>query len=114
MKRNELLQILQKFLYLEWIYEQSTNNLVSTTNINSQVKLSPDIDKIITPSPEVLDKLFDLAMRGNIGAVYQLMDEIEVSDDKFIPFSTYIRQLADNFQIKKIREFVKSFDRVHL
>ncbi|WP_088243297.1 CHASE2 domain-containing protein [Calothrix rhizosoleniae] len=113
-KRNELLQILQKFLYLEWIYEQSTNNLVSTTNINSQVKLSPDIDKIITPSPEVLDKLFDLAMRGNIGAVYQLMDEIEVSDDKFIPFSTYIRQLADNFQIKKIREFVKSFDRVHL
>ncbi|MDJ0676728.1 MAG: CHASE2 domain-containing protein [Calothrix sp. MO_167.B42] len=116
-KRNELLQILQKSLNLKWIYEKNTNNLVSNkTSTHSPIESSPDIDKIIPPSPEVLDKLFDLAMRGNIGAVYKLLDEIEKADadDKFISFSAYIRQLADNFQLKKIREFIKSFNRVRL
>ena len=116
-KRNELLQILQKSLNLEWIYEKITNNLVSNnTSTSSPIESSLDINQIIPPSPEVLDKLLDLAMRGNLGAVYKLLDEIDKADadNKFISFSAYIRQLADDFQLKKIREFIKSFDRVRL
>ncbi|MDJ0619301.1 MAG: CHASE2 domain-containing protein [Calothrix sp. MO_192.B10] len=112
---DELLQALKKYLNLEWIYENNRNNLVSAnSHANDHNESSIDINKIIPPSPEMLDKLFDLAMRGNVRAVCQLLDEIENSDDILIPFTVYIRQLADNFQVKKIREFIKSFDGVSL
>ncbi len=115
---DELLQVLKKYLNLEWVYANTNNNLASNHRHNhnyySSKESSIDINKIVPPSPEVLDKLFDLAMRGNIRAVCQLLDEIESSDDILLPFTAYIRQLADNFQIKKIREFIKSFDGVSL
>jgi CHASE2 domain-containing sensor protein/nitrogen-specific signal transduction histidine kinase/DNA-binding NarL/FixJ family response regulator len=114
-QRDELLQVLQKYLDLEWIYKDFSDNL-GTNNLysNSPLESYSDISQIVPPSPELLDIIFDLAMRGNIQGLYKILNEIEVTDEKLIPFSCYIRQLVDNFQIKKIREFIKSFDRVGL
>ncbi|MCJ8281316.1 MAG: hypothetical protein MJK14_15930 [Rivularia sp. ALOHA_DT_140] len=53
-------------------------------------------------------------MRGNIQGVCKILDKVEETGEQFRAFTSHIRQLADNFQIKKIREFVKSFDEVGL
>ncbi len=65
--------------------------------------------EFIAPPAAELNRLLDFAMRGNIQGIEILLDELERLDDKFLPFTHKVRQLADNFQIKNIREFIKSF-----
>ncbi|WP_339378484.1 CHASE2 domain-containing protein [Calothrix sp. NIES-2100] len=102
---NDLLHILQKYLQLEWIYQEASTQ--AEDNIN--VKLpTQNPQSIIYPPRAELDKLLDMAMRGNITNMQILLNEIAKLDDKFLPFVIEIRQLADNFQVKKIRELLKS------
>ncbi len=102
---DDLLKLLKKYLQLEWIYEETTSQ--------EQISLPPPSvvskTELIPPPAAELKKLLDLAMRGNIQGIEMLLDELEKSDEKFIPFNIKVRQLADNFQIKNIREFIKSF-----
>jgi hypothetical protein len=48
-------------------------------------------------------------MRGNIKGIKTALEELEQSDNKFFAFITKVRQLADEFEAKKIREFIKYF-----
>lgn len=78
---------------------------------NSSTYSTPAADKteFIPPPAAELNRLLDFAMRGNIQGIEILLDELERLDDKFLPFTHKVRQLADNFQLKNIREFIKSF-----
>ncbi|MBD2356060.1 CHASE2 domain-containing protein [Tolypothrix sp. FACHB-123] len=102
---NDLLQILQNHLNLEWVYQEA--NTAAVNNINAKL-LAQNPQNIIYPSQPELDKLLDMAMRGNIAGLQTLLDEIAKSDDKYLPFVGEIRQLAENFQVKKIRQLLKS------
>ncbi len=116
-----LLAHLQKYLRLEWIYEQ-TRAAEKGPIVPAQVgevkfetalaaePLPPGIPApVVAPPAEELEKLFNLAMRGNIQGIEKAMGELEQQDAKFAPFATEIRQLASGFQVKKIREFINSF-----
>ncbi len=103
---DDFLNLLQKYLQLNWIYQEDStltrnSEKSPTENLNSQLIVPP-------PSTE-LDKLFDLAMRGNIQGLQTALNELEQLDSKFLPFCLQIRLLADNFQIKPIRQFLKSY-----
>ncbi|MUG91659.1 CHASE2 domain-containing protein [Scytonema sp. UIC 10036] len=78
---------------------------------NSSADSSPAAfqTELIPPPAAQLNKLLDFAMRGNIQGIEILLDELEQLDDKFLPFIHKVRPLADNFQLKNIREFIKSF-----
>ncbi|MBH8572004.1 hypothetical protein I8752_02940 [Nostocaceae cyanobacterium CENA369] len=65
--------------------------------------------EFIVPTDVELEKLLDLAMRGNIKGIKTALEELEQSDNKFFAFITKVRQLADEFEAKKIREFIKYF-----
>ncbi len=129
---DELLSLLQKYLALEWFYEQVTQTKTRKQqhqksllgkNYHSHVKFAPisgntltsshsssiDASSLIPPSSQKLEKLFDLAMRGNIQGIEKIATQLEQSDPKLIPFAMELRQLTDSFQVKKIREFIKSF-----
>ncbi|MBW4508702.1 MAG: CHASE2 domain-containing protein [Scytonematopsis contorta HA4267-MV1] len=101
---EDLLKSLQKNLNLEWIYEnheiQNQKALVSTDNQNIE---------LIIPDDSELDKLFELAMRGNIKGIQAALDNLDKVDNKFLKFTSEIRQLADTFQSKKIREIIKNY-----
>ncbi len=103
---DDLLKVLQKYLQLNWIYQEDSIQTIDSENsqlpnLNSQL--------IVAPSSAELNKLFDLAMRGNIKGLQIALNEIEELDGKFIPFCGEIKQLSENFQIKQIREFIKSY-----
>lgn len=108
---DALLTLLQKYLGLEWIYEGkdevgSMKDEFGNSIQPSAFALQPSL---VAPPVEELDKLFDLAMRGNIQGIETIVRELEQLDVKFAPFAVEIRQLAASFQVKKIREFLKSF-----
>ncbi|AFY57160.1 putative transmembrane sensor domain protein [Rivularia sp. PCC 7116] len=100
---DKLLTILHNYLQLEWTYVKTEHKEQYSLNE------APLNKEIVIPSAAEMNKLFDLAMRGNVNAILHLLDELESSDDKFKPFVAKVRQLADNFQFKQIRQYIKSF-----
>ncbi|WP_026733191.1 CHASE2 domain-containing protein [Fischerella sp. PCC 9605] len=102
---DDLLKLSEKYLQLEWIYSETTNQ----EQISPHTASAVDKREFIPPPAAQLNRLLDFAMRGNIQGIEILLDELEKLDEKFLPFTTEIRQFADNFQIKNIREFIKSF-----
>ena len=98
---DNLLEILQNYLQLEWIYAKNEEKSLNEEFINQQ--------ELIAPSGAEMDKLFDLAMRGNFNGIENLLDNLESSDKSFKPFVAKVRELADNFQFKQIRAYIKSF-----
>ncbi|MEO1376210.1 MAG: CHASE2 domain-containing protein [Cyanobacteria bacterium J06635_10] len=101
---DDLLKILQKYLKLEWIYgnqEQTKEKSLKSETIDKQ--------ELVIPCEAEMDTLFDLAMRGNIKGIENLLDNLENSDSRYKPFIMEVRELADNFQFKKIRQYIKSF-----
>lgn len=102
---DNLLQSLQKYLQLEWVYQEPSTPVQHNLNTQSP---TGNLQTIIYPEKPELDKLWDMAMRGNITGMQVLLDEIAKLDDKYLPFVGEIRQMAENFQVKKIRELLKS------
>ncbi|MBD2212561.1 CHASE2 domain-containing protein [Nostoc linckia FACHB-104] len=107
---DDLFKILEKYLHLTWIYQEDSNSAVEHENQSSENQTEP---VIIAPPSSELDKLFDLAMRGNIHGIQILLNEIEAAEPKFAPFCCQIRQLADNFQTKHIRILLKSYQDIN-
>ncbi len=97
---SELLKKLQKLLNLEWIYEEGTER--SPQPINEEQELIP-------PSPEELEQLYVLAMKGNLKGIIKQAMELEQSDEKLVPFAQKLHQLAKNFQNKEILGLVRSY-----
>jgi CHASE2 domain-containing sensor protein/CheY-like chemotaxis protein/nitrogen-specific signal transduction histidine kinase len=97
---DDLLKLLQQYLKIEWIYEeveyQGFKNVLSV----------PDNTKFTLPSISELEKILDLTMRGNIKGIETKLNELSKLDNCFLPFVTEVQQLADNFQLRKIRDFI--------
>jgi signal transduction histidine kinase/FixJ family two-component response regulator len=105
---SQLLQKLQKHLELEWIYQQSPQQINENHKRETipQYKYVPDT-KLILPPPEIIDSLFDLAMKGNIKGILEEAKKIEQLDSKYIKFSTQIQELAKSFKVKQIQKFLR-------
>lgn len=101
---DDLLKLLQNYLQLEWIYEEDSSQTKDVVNTQSQ---DQNLQLMIAPPAAELDKLFDLAMRGNIKGIQMALNELEESNHNFVVFATKIRQLAENFQLKPIRDLIK-------
>lgn len=112
-REAELLEKLRLHLGLEWVYEESA--------VSSQQSVAMDKDqlttdtkqltnlKLIAPPAEQVAALLDLAMRGDLRGLVQRTNELEDLDERWIPFTNHLRQLAKGFKGKQIREFLKQF-----
>ncbi|MDZ7961333.1 MAG: ATP-binding protein [Aulosira sp. DedQUE10] len=101
-----LLKLLAKYLNLKWIYEQNSITVEPMTT-NSEVISSSTPDAIILPTDEVLSQLHTLALQGRLMAIEQQLKTLEQADEQYQPFVKTVREYADNFQIEKIRTFLK-------
>ena len=120
---DDLLQKLKKHLGLEWIYEQTDEaQRIGEENLSPHPTLplgvreglhppenSLQTAELVPPPAEELALLFDLAMKGRVKTLLEEVERLEQLDDKFVPFVKELRQLAKNFQIKKIRAFIKQY-----
>ncbi|MEG4231905.1 ATP-binding protein [Microcoleus sp. Pol11C3] len=102
---EELLEKLELHLQIEWIYEAAS--LMPSGR-------KPNYDKIVPPPPEALDKLLNLALRGNLKEIIKQTEVLEETDPKYMSFASKLRQLAKEFQEKKILEMLTQYKEINL
>lgn len=108
---DDLLIKIQKYLNIQWIYEELTSaSMIDSAKINTNKKndLANSII-LVAPSLEEIELLFDLAMQGNINSLVERVAILKEQDSKLIPFATELQKFADDFQVKKIKEFIKFY-----
>ena len=109
---KKLLEKLRKYLKLEWVYEEQEDKDTKDKDKNLTTKAASSLktdNLIVPPSKEALDQLYDLAKTGLISEILKQVEILEKSDDKLIPFSQHLRQLAEDFKLKKIRQFIQQY-----
>ncbi len=94
---NELLNYLQKYLQLEWIYEQ---------NNNKEPLIEINLDNIHLPT-ETAKKLLNLAMMGDINEILEQAEQLKQTDSH--PLAEKIIELANNFDDEEICKLVTPY-----
>jgi len=91
---EELLSYLQKYLQLEWIYEEPV--------------MTENLEALTMPLPtEIAINFLDLAMMGDINGILEQAEQLKQTDYLF--FAEKIIQLANNFDDEEICELVKPY-----
>ncbi len=109
---DSLLTKIEKYLGIEWIYEEkSLPKMSALTDIDSidKITTSNSIPLLTAPPTEEIEILLDLAMQGNINSIVERAMALELQDVNLLPFATELQKLANEFQIKKIKELIKSY-----
>ena len=102
---DDLFKLLETHLKLEWAYEKSRFPRPTKT----PTKTPPNPTAFVPPAIEDLKQLYHFAMMGNLQAIDTLLADLLAKDPKLVGFVTELQPLIENFQTKKIREFVRSF-----
>ncbi|RCJ37919.1 serine/threonine protein kinase [Nostoc minutum NIES-26] len=97
---SELLAKLQIHLGLEWIYEEQSEKVAHSQPHAEQT--------FIFPTHEEIASLLALAMKGDLKGIIEQATRLSDLNSEYIPFSRELHQLAKGFQVKKIRELLKS------
>ncbi|AFY53201.1 signal transduction histidine kinase [Rivularia sp. PCC 7116] len=95
----DLLQILQKYLAIEWI-EDSKQNLEAPSQETQQTE-------IVIPPKESLTVIYQAAKQGFIGDVQQEANRLKQIDRQYIPFADKLLQLSHNLDDIAILDLIK-------
>ena len=118
MQASELLDKLQRYLQLDWIYEADSLTETATkpdaiaasslTLLQSSTQSKTvAVLNLIAPPQVDLEILQRLSMRGNLKGIPKEADRLEQCDRQFAPFVEQLRQLTKGFQEKKLQEFIR-------
>lgn len=95
----ELLQKMQQYLDLEWLYEIN----------DAPLPIDSDTNEIIAPPDREMEILYELAMKGNFREIVKQALLLETIDPKYIPFAKRLHQMAKDFQDEEILTFIQSY-----
>ncbi|WP_141698846.1 ATP-binding protein, partial [Candidatus Marithrix sp. Canyon 246] len=95
-KVERLFEYLQRYLSVEWIYEDVVSSTVSTA-------------PLILPSQEIIENLFELAMSGDVRTIKEQVANLAQQDQKFEPFATELNQFIKRFEVNKMCDFLESY-----
>ncbi len=96
---NLFLDKLRYYLKLIWQCQESQRRVTPKDEVN--------IAEIVMPSLEQQSKILDLALMGDIGGLFDALDELEQMNKQWQAFTNHIRKLARNFKTKQICEFIQ-------
>ena len=97
-----LLEFIQKYLQLDWIYDQNQDSIS-----NKQGKITPD--KMLPPAIEVLQKIRELAELGDLDSVVEIAQQIQTTHTEHFAFTEELIRLAEGFQTKPLRAFIQKY-----
>jgi PAS domain S-box-containing protein len=96
---TELLQKLQQYLELAWVYEAN----------EAPLAIGSDTNELISPPATEMEILYELAMKGNFREIVKQAVLLEQIDPKYIPFAKRLHQMAKDFQDEEILRFIQSY-----
>ncbi|MCB0043954.1 MAG: response regulator [Caldilineaceae bacterium] len=100
---DRLLKIMQEQLDLEWLYAEGED---VADGVDEDAF---DEDALIPPPAADLEALYKLARMGNMRRIEAWASELERQDAKYTPFTTHLRDLAEEYQDDKILALVERF-----
>jgi signal transduction histidine kinase/DNA-binding NarL/FixJ family response regulator len=103
-QEQQLLLLLQTYLKLDWIYEETETSL----NL-PPATAPPSPQKLIAPPTEEVEILYELAMLGSMKKIRERADYLAELDGKYLPFARKIQNLAQKFQEKAIVKLIEEF-----
>ncbi len=113
---HSLLLSMEQHLKLEWVDIQGKKqflNSPSRSHISTESLLFSTIDsnsainKYPLPSPTELDRLLTLAMQGDIRSILSQAEQLKQNNPQLTLFIQEVTHLAENCQIRKLKQFVK-------
>ncbi|MEA5573190.1 chemotaxis protein CheB [Calothrix sp. UHCC 0171] len=106
---DKLLEILENYLHLQWIYQadNSTHSIINNQQLENS--FNTNYDAIIAPPSEELAQLHELAMQGDIRSILQQVSQLEQQDTQFIPFAQEVQKMAENLQVNQLQNFIQLF-----
>ncbi len=93
-----LLQLVQKYLQLEWIYE--TNNTENQNAETASVEMQP-------PETEILHQLFDLAQDGELDGIIEIAQQLHNANTT--AFAQELIRLAEACELKQLRALIQKY-----
>jgi len=100
-----LLQLLCKHLQIEWIYMEDTTDQENISSLETNIQ----VQDIVPPSQEILNHLNQLAKKGDVYRIIDEANKLKELEPNLIPFTHKLIQLAENFQLKLLQEFIEQF-----
>jgi signal transduction histidine kinase/DNA-binding NarL/FixJ family response regulator len=97
-----LLELIQKYLQLDWIYDQNQDS-----SANSKEKTAPD--RILPPTIEVLQQIKELAKLGDLDSIVEIAQQIQITNAEHFAFCQELIRLAESFQTKPLRAFIEQY-----
>ncbi len=99
-----LLEMLRQFLQIEWIFDEKVEAIKKNQAVNFEQS-----NEMIYPAREVLQELLELVQDGDIQKILEIGKNLSISDEKLSIFVQYIVQLASNFQLKRLANFIEQY-----
>ena len=100
--------MIQSHLGIEWTYDSISPTTFPHSEVVNQVSGEESASSpIIAPPTEELALLLELAKQGNIGRILERAVLIEQLGSQYLPFAQKLRQLAESFQEKQLRQFIE-------
>ncbi|MEG4233235.1 ATP-binding protein [Microcoleus sp. Pol11C3] len=103
---EELLEVLKKYLQIEWIYDKPADLAKAQQEGGTDLLNVQSGELVIPPSAELV-ALFNAARIGDIEVVEQEANRLKQIDGSYLPFANKIWQFAKNFEEKELLAFVK-------
>ncbi|MBW4571723.1 MAG: response regulator [Tolypothrix carrinoi HA7290-LM1] len=101
----ELLEQLQLYLKLEWIYETKDNSELVTETQNTFT----EVDEMVIPPSQELTNLYQAAKGGYVLRIAEEANRIKQLDSKYTAFANSVLKLADEFDDEAIANLIKPF-----
>ncbi len=93
-----LLGLLQKYLRLEWVYDETVDAGKKEQNAMP--------NEMQIPAIEILQLLNEQAQSGDLDAVIEMADQIQTAHPEQAIFAKKILVLAEGFQVKELRALI--------
>jgi signal transduction histidine kinase/CheY-like chemotaxis protein len=99
---NLLLQSLERHLELEWVYQ------TEVSAEGAQAALDKKSFEQVIPPTEALQTLYELSRRGLIQEFLSELEQIEQQNPQYQPFTQSLRQMAEGFKIKDLKNTLEN------
>ncbi len=96
-----LLKKIETYLKLNWIYKGEC--------VNQKPSFRVKQENIIPPPEQELEVLLNLSMRGDVFALQKHAERLKLYDSGFSEFGEMLYELAQNFEIKKIKKILSQY-----
>ncbi len=101
-QRQQLLDVLQQYLALDWIYGE-------TQSPPFAAKSDPSSNDSIAPPQTALEKMLSCVHDGDIQGVVQIAEQLLISEPAVAPFAQQVLQLARGFELAPLQTLIERY-----